>query len=370
MTEPIETTPAPQPHTGASPRTMAPETTFARWMEARASGAGLHALELARELGVSEVELLASALGRGEPANGPRVVRLRCDAQELLPRLPGIGLVKTVTRNEHAVIEVTGTYDNVELFGDHMAQSVSSIDLRIFQRRFRHAFLVEDSTRRGPSRSLQFFDDAGAAIHKLFLRPASDHAAFDALVEAFRSPDQRAEVTITPRPTSPAPRADGEIDVDGLRNEWRALSDTHAFFLLLRKFGVTRTQALRLAGTDLARPVSTSALQPLLEAASADGLSIMVFVGNPGVIQIYSGPVKKVVILDDWVNVLDPGFDLHVRASQVHGAWVVRKPTVDGIVTSLELYDQAGEQIALLVGKRHGGEAEQPAWRQLVEALS
>jgi putative hemin transport protein len=344
-----------------------PSILFARWSQAREERIGLHALELAQHLGVSELALLASAIGE---TSGPKVVRLTLDTKALLGRLPALGLVKAVTRNEDAVIEVEGTYDNVEFFGEHMGQSVSTIDLRIFQRRWLHAFAVADETRRGPSRSLQFFDESGRAIHKLFLRPASDHAAYEALVAELVSPDQRRAVTVVPRPAAAEPKPDAAIDVEGLRKAWGELQDTHAFFLLLRTFGVTRTQALRLGGVELARPVATTALEPLLTAAAAEGLAIMVFVGNPGVIQIYSGPVKKVVPMGDWINVLDPGFDLHLRQTRVHGAWVVRKPTVDGVVTSLELYDEAGEQLALLVGKRHGGEPEQPAWRALVEALT
>jgi putative hemin transport protein len=47
----------------------------------------------------------------------------------------------------------------------------------------------------------------------------------------------------------------------------------------------------------------------------------------------------------------------------------VRKPTRDGVVTALELYDSEGEQIALLVGKRKPGQKESEAWRSLVESL-
>jgi putative hemin transport protein len=352
----------------AKSEALDPTSLFARWKRAKTEHPGLHALELAHHLGVSELALLASACSESAE---PKVSRLTLEPKVLLARLPALGLVKAVTRNEHAVIEVEGTYDNVEFFGEHMGQSVSTIDLRIFQRRWHHAFAVQEMTRRGLSRSLQFFDESGAAIHKVFLRPTSDHAAYDALVDEFASPDQTRTVTTAPRAPAPDAKPDGSIDVAGLRQAWGELQDTHAFFLLLRTFGVTRTQALRLGGVDFARPVATNALASLLTAAAAtEGLAIMVFVGNPSVIQIFSGPVKKVVSMGDWINVLDPGFDLHVRQSSVHSAWVVRKPTVDGVVTSLELYDESGEQVALLVGKRHGGEPEQPAWRLLVEALT
>lgn len=347
--------------------TQDPAHIFAAWQRAREEQKGLHALELASHLGVTELALLASACGVG---TSPKVVRLTLDAPAFIAKLPALGKVKAVTRNPDAVIEVEGTYDNVEFFGQHMGQSVSTIDLRIFPGRWKHAFAVQDETKRGISRGFQFFDEAGTAIHKLFLREESDLAHYEALVRELASEDQSREVSVVPPAPKPEAQPDAAIDVAGLQAAWRALTDTHAFFGLLRQFKVTRTQALRLGGPELAHPVSASALEPLLESAAAAGTKIMIFIGNPGVIQIYSGPVKKIVKMGDWINVLDPGFDMHLRQDKVASAWVVRKPTADGVVTSLELYDAAGDQLALIVGKRHGGEPEQPAWRELVERLT
>ena len=41
----------------------------------------------------------------------------------------------------------------------------------------------------------------------------------------------------------------------GLRAAWGALKQTNLFFGLMRQFGVTRAQAMRLAGPEFARAV-------------------------------------------------------------------------------------------------------------------
>jgi putative hemin transport protein len=112
----------------------------------------------------------------------------------------------------------------------------------------------------------------------------------------------------------------------------------------------------------------TSAHQ-LLAGAAAGGTPVMVFVGNPGVIQIHTGPVHHVVVAGPWLNVLDAGFNLHLREDHIAEAWVVRKPTVDGLVTSLELFDAEGQTIAMLFGERKPGHPELCAWRDLVDGL-
>ncbi len=346
---------------------MTPTEIRTAWFDIRNSEKGIHALEIAERLGVSEAELYASAVGSTE---GPvRTKRLEADFRSLIAKLPRIGFVKTVTRNADAVIEVEGNYDNIEFFGP-MGQSVSTIDLRIFVERWKSAFEFTDETRRGTSRGLAFFDKSGRAIHKLFLREKSDVAFFETLVTESTSKDQSPTHVVEKAAPLAATKDDSAIDVEGLRAAWKAMTDTHQFFGLLRKFEVGRTQALRLVGDEFSKKVDSSTFEKVLTAVAEKEVPFMIFVGNPGVIQIFSGLIKKVVPMGSWINVLDPGFDLHVRNDRIEEAWVVRKPTVDGVVTALELYDAEGEQIALVVGKRKPGHAENADWRALVESFA
>jgi putative hemin transport protein len=48
---------------------------------------------------------------------------------------------------------------------------------------------------------------------------------------------------------------------------------------------------------------------------------------------------------------------------------VVQKPTADGVVTALELFDAAGNNILLFFGQRKPGIPEQRAWRELIATL-
>jgi putative hemin transport protein len=107
----------------------------------------------------------------------------------------------------------------------------------------------------------------------------------------------------------------------------------------------------------------------LLDRAATAAVPIMVFVGSRGVIQIHSGPVERVKVLGPWLNVLDRRFNLHLRADQVAAAWLVRKPTDDGVVTSVELFDGQERLIAQFFGVRKPGKPELAAWRDLAEGL-
>ncbi|MDD5198961.1 MAG: hypothetical protein PHC88_04095 [Terrimicrobiaceae bacterium] len=330
------------------------------WAELRRADPKLRIRDAARKLGASEAELLVT---------GGTVTRLRPEWPELFDAFKTLGRVMCLTRNEHAVHERKGHFRDIGFFGGGaMGQVVGhDIDLRFFPRQWAAAFAVRADAETGAHDSVQIFGAEGLALHKVFLQEDGDRAAFERLIAEFAAP----ETGFAALPAEPATvdLPDAGIDVEGLRAGWRALEDTHHFFGLLKKFQVGRVQALRLAGGEFAVPMPVAVAGEVLRRASAAKLPIMIFVGNRGCIQIHTGEVEKIAPYGDWINVLDPDFNLHLRESGVAGAWLVRKPTKDGIVTSIELYDSAGENLALFFGKRKPGELEDTRWRDLAESL-
>ena len=320
-----------------------------------------HAREVARALHVSEAELVWAQTGESVTALDGRF-------RELFEALPSLGDVKTMTRNEAAVIERWGTFERVEIDGP-MGQVVGEeIDLRLFLRQWGSAFALTETSARGTRRSIQIFDRQGASVHKVYLEEDERLEAYAALVAA-RSADVKEPFDIGPPPPPATEKPDAQIHVEGLRVAWDAMKDTHELFGVLRRFGVTRAQALRLAGEARARCVSNTSFDAALKRAAETELPIMIFVGNKGAIQIHTGLVRRVERMHGWLNVLDPRLNLHVDDSKVAASWVVKKPTSDGIVTSLELYDAANESVLMMFGKRKPGQTEDPRWREVVASF-
>ncbi len=335
------------------------------WADLRAAEPKLRIRDAATKLGTSEAALVALGCGA-------HVTRLQPDWEELLEACKSLGYVMCLTRNDHAVHERNGHFREIGFFaGGAMGQVVGpDIDLRLFPRQWTVAFAVRSDEATGATDSVQIFGSDGAAMHKVFLKESSDRAGFEALISELKADDQSPTFAAGPSSEVDVDQPDGEIDVVGLREEWSRLQDTHEFFGLLKKFNVGRVQALRLVGREFAEPLATDVTRTILRAASKDGLPIMVFVGNRGCLQIHTGTVSRVVPFGEWINVLDPEFNLHARDSGVATAWRVRKPTRDGIVTAVELYDVDGRNVALIFGKRKPGEAEDENWRTLAEGLS
>ncbi|MGQ3300540.1 hemin-degrading factor [Reyranella sp.] len=329
----------------------------ARWNVLRGKKPALRIRDAAATLGVSEAELVA--LGVGKTATP-----LKADWRGILNDMPEVGRVMCLTRNEHCVHERHGRFEGVDVKGPHGIVLGPDIDLRLFLGSWKHGFAVREPLKQGERLSLQFFDGAGDAVHKIYATEETDRPAFDALIARYTAtPD---DMKIVARPTDAIDRPDAEIDVEGLRTAWLAMKDTHEFFGMLGTFKVGRVQALRLVGEDLARELPVRALRAAFEAASTDGTPIMVFVGSHGCIQIHTGPVKRLVEAHGWFNVLDPDFNMHLREDGIARVFSVRKPTEDGIVTSIEAFDAHNRNILLMFGARKPGQPELPQWRAIV----
>ena len=325
--------------------------------------------EIAAMLNISEAELIAAHVGLGATtAKGLRAIRLNAEWPGLIASVESMGEVMALTRNEACVHEKIGQYQHITQDGS-IGLVQGEIDLRIFYQQWFAGFAVTESNTQGEQRSLQFFDAQGQAIHKIHLRPQSDVSAFDGIVSLFAVTQQAPGLEVLKPKAKSAPIPDAEIDRAGFWQAWKDLKDSHDFYSLLRKYTLTRTQALRLAEPEFAREVSKDCLKAILQNASQTKIPIMVFVGNSGMIQIHSGPIDTIVVQGSWINVMDPRFNLHVRHDLIECAWIVRKPTVDGIVTSIEFFDQSGEAMAMFFGERKPGKAELATWRDLVSEI-
>ena len=348
------------------------ETADLRALFNAARSSGKRAKDAAESLGLSEGEAVASYAGAHD--YGLKTVPLQGPWVELLQALELCGPVMALTRNASAVHEKIGVYQNISATG-HMGLALGEdIDLRLFFSRWHAGFAVlepANDTNNPPLQSLQFFDKHGVAVHKVFARADTDREVFNDIAAQFSDVGKVWE--FTPAPAQPVTRPDTEFDAAALAQGWSEMQDTHQFFGLISRFGVERQQAFRLVQGRFTERASLDIVRTLLDEAALDGTSIMVFVSSSGCIQIHSGPVSRieprVTGTARWLNVLDAGFNLHLREDLIQNAWIVKKPTADGVVTSVEIFDAKGELMAMFFGSRKPGVPEQQAWRDIAARL-
>lgn len=332
-----------------------------KWIAFHKENPRVRIRDAAKQLSATEVEILASFAGSS-------VIRLDNRFRELWQRMPELGYVMVLTRNESCVHERKGVFEEVSVNSRHVGVVVGKdIDLRMLFHCWAFGFAVFNDEEAGFKQSFQVFDQQGTAIVKVYLQDSSNQEAFNNLVRSFEEPQQIPGLTILPPEPAPV-YADETVNVPAFRKEWSELKDTHDFFPLLKKHNISRLYALHIAG-EFARKVSNHTTKTVLQFAAETGLEIMVFVSNHGNIQIHTGPVQKIVEIPNWINVMDPAFNLHLRLDHIAETWMVKKPTADGLVHSLEVFDAEGNLIVQFFGKRKPGSPELQQWTDLILSL-
>lgn len=335
-----------------------------RWQALRADQPNLRIRHAATQLGVSE---LALALCREDDS----VQALKPEFSSLLEVMDSVGEVMILSRNDSVVHEVTGTFKEFRTAGSGtMGLALGAIDVRVFFRQWHYGFRILEEVRSGLRESLQFFDAHGQAIQKIYRTDSTNAPAWDALVAEYLGDTPAVPPMLLPA-REPLERANpANVDAESLRQDWASLKDVHHFNALLKRHKVDRLTALELIGPTYATrlasasTVGSSPLDLLFGQVLESKCPLMIFVGNPGIVQIYTGPIQKVVPTGGWLNILDPKFNLHVDIPSITDWWCARRPSTDGLVTSVEGYDATGDLVITVFGERKPGQAENEGWRE------
>jgi putative hemin transport protein len=332
------------------------------WLKLKEQEPPMRIRNAASILDVSELELVMTGLG-------DNVVRLNQQHGELLKALHEVGEVMALSRNDQVVHEKKGVYTDFKVAGKGMMGiCLGDIDLRVFFSHWKVALHVTEASKDTSRESIQFFDTTGMALHKVYKTNATNTEKWQALVTRFTSEQQTTELTIGTVEAPVYPNSD-TADPAQVKEEWKVLKDVHHFQAMLKRLGISRLDALNLVGEEYALRVDTEKAEKTLTLAQERQVPIMVFVGNRGIVQIHTGTVDKLMRTGPWFNVLDPGFNLHFDTTGIAQVWLVRRPTAEGIVTSVEVYNAQEELIITFFGERKPGVAERDDWQGIVKDL-
>lgn len=334
-----------------------------RWQDLKAEQPNLRIRNAACLLGVSEAQLLATQCGRHNTTED-QVTRLTCAPYEMLAEAHKLGPVLALVRNEHAVHETTGTFGKLAGKGP-VRLFLGEQDQRLFAHRWAKAFWVQSPERE----SVQFFNAQGVASFKIFTRPDTDLEAWSRWIAKYVGENQHTEESVEPAPNDAKKVILSQQETVELRTRWSQITDVHQFNQLLRDFDISRLTAVQHVGDNWVRPVSVNAMEQALHMAAEQQVPIMTFVGNNDIVQIHTAVPQRLLRTGPWFNILDPHFNLHLNTSGIAQAWVITRPTQDGVVTTLEAFDAYGQTILQLFGERHEGEPELETWRALTAAL-
>jgi putative hemin transport protein len=341
-----------------------PASLLDRWKQAVEDVPQRRLDDIAADIKVTEAELMAARVGSG-------VVRLRPSWKALLNVLTRLGPVRAWTGNQSAILETHGCYPKLQHFESCSLFVGSGIDLRLSLAFWDSAFaVVQQHPQVGEtSRSLHFYGKDGRAAHKIFLTTDSSVDGFEEILEQFVHPVQDRTQTVDPRFGISKTVSPKYISQEAFLARWAEMRDTREFFPLLHEYKISRQDAFVLAEKKFTQQISPDLLYELLKSFVGRKIPLMILVGHSACVQIYRGLIRHIT---DLYN------EITARAGKVHGcfrkkaiaaAWLVDKPTNEGPIRSLELFDWHGQPVVSIAGLSGGGFLAPAQWEKLLSRL-
>ena len=294
------------------------------WRRLRAADPFMTLASAAVRLDVPEAELVGALCGEG-------ALRLDGPFGDLVRMLPQLGRVRAVTRNPHATIETRGVYPAPEV---GCAGVAGEIGTRFYLEQWRYGYALEPAIAPEGDPALVFYDRRGWAVHEVHTETETHRDVLARLVDLFAAFNQApGEEIVLASPQVLASRTDSSA--------WlRQAEDAH--------------------------PVPIGALTEVLDGARVDAIPVSVAVRSTGVVQRFSGLLHGVTGAGSGLVVEAPWVRICIAPRGLTEAWIVRTPSLDGPVTSLELLDASANVVMSVSGARWPGKPEPAPWRDLL----
>ena len=161
----------------------------------------------------------------------------------------------------------------------------------------------------------------------------------------------------------------GKLDLVAIRRSWSEMRSALDLNDLLINYQASRLDLYRVIGIDYAVQIEKDAIYDILKGVIEHNIPILMSTGNQAVIQTYQGSNFQVISKGNWISIVDGESSVHLQEDLIHSAWIVNKPSMGGMLSSLELFDQSGGVVALFYGVEDEG-LSQCKWRKLLIQIS
>ncbi len=243
-----------------------------------------------------------------------------------------------------------------------------ALEVRLFFNHWHHGFAMQEQTPAGIRHSLQFFDINGTAVHKIYLTKDSNRFAYRSLVGAYEASNQSPCQWFASLPQATTLRSCETINSAFAR--WQNSRECQDFHDFLRSSILWQNHAFEPSVIGQTRPFDPSLFSLLMDSVADQALEISILIGNPGAVQIYSGPFCNASSAEQRFAAQYEQFNLQLIENAIAGAWVVEEVTALGKLASVELHDKEGKVIALIACQHTQGKPKNEAWYRIVNALS
>jgi len=315
--------------------------------------------EAKKILGVTELDIVDQQLGVSS-------VALKTSFLGIVNSLSSLGYTTTEVYNNVAVQECRGFYmataceDTINI----IMANAKEAGIKLLLDSWQCIYAVRKLTELGYRYSFQIFDKNGSVVQKIFMRSQSNFYAYQDIVNNYKD----SFCKNTPIINKVVSNIYKEVDVRELILDWRkAKSISHAEELT-KKYKLSYQEIYRYIGDVYAEELPVKKLEVIMEQVTERNMPMSFYTFNNGASQYYSGTLDSAYASGDYLYCIAADFSLKILETGIANAWLVRKATSGGIVTSLEFYDSYGSQLLKVHGQYDSHYGESIHWKRLAES--
>jgi putative hemin transport protein len=198
-------------------------------------------------------------------------------------------------------------------------------------------YLFEECKSTVLQRSIQFFDEFGASVHKIFLLPHSHHWYFDELAKRWADSNQEPGILVQEKSDPDQPANSGAL----------------AYIIEERQ---TSQQEIIDAGV----------VQSLLSSSLELKLPLFITVQNHGVSQSHDGVLSEIRDHNDWLHLINQQFNCHFQLTQMPKICINHHDNP----FLIEMFDKESLLLASIALSTKATPADRQAWEDLLERVN
>jgi putative hemin transport protein len=296
--------------------------------------------EIASLLNVTELELIDAHVGvtklesiKSSP-NLARAIRLKPSWSNIIRDAQGFGEVMSLTRNTHAVHENLAFYKRASVSDDIGTILSDELAMLLMFDRWEYGYLFEECKSTVLQRSIQFFNEFGEPVHKMFLLPHSHHWYFDEFAKKWADSNQHP----------------GIIVQEKLEHDPNLGKGVFATMIEERYANQKELVEFEVA-------------QFLLNSAVQAKLPLIITVQNDGAKQSHDGVIDEVREHKEWLHLSNQQFNCHLNLKRMPKIFINHQSSPYFI----EMLDDRGLPVALISLSAKATPADIEAWEDVLE---
>jgi putative hemin transport protein len=210
------------------------------------------------------------------------------------------------------------------------------LTMRLMYERWEHGYLFEECKSNVVQRSIQFFDEFGTSIYKIFLMPHSHHWFFDELAKRWADSNQEPGIIVHEKLAH-----DQQINQGALAS---IIEERHA---------------------NQKESINLDVVQSLLRSSVELKLPLIITVQNDGVNQSHDGILAEVRDHNHWLHLIKEKFNCHLQLALMPKMFINHQESP----YSIEMMNEEGFLLASITVSTKATPADRQAWEDLLDKV-